>query len=647
MQHTVINLLRGAAKQFPTAPYLSEKSNQGWHTLSFQQVLEKSQFFAAALVEHGFQFNDKIALLAEGRNDWVITEYGLLMAGCVNVPLSIKLLNEEIQFRLSHAGCRGMIVSSNTIVKALESIDKETLSDFRLIYLDQNIEVYKQILLESGLDPSQVLLLSDLYALGEEKLLKDRSLLLERESKITEDQIVTISYTSGTTGNPKGIMLSHLNYYANSTDAMQFFDVSQGDRLLIILPLDHSFAHTVGIYASVVKGLSIYFVDARGSSKNAIKNIPINLKEANPHFLLTVPALTGNFMSKMKDGVTAKGGLILKLFKAGLQAGIEMKGNGFEAPKKVGLQKKFIYWLAYNLIFKKLQGVFGNSIRFCVGGGALLDLSQQQFFAAIGVPVYQGYGLTEATPIISANTPGAFKLGTSGKVIPNVECKIIDDKGNVLPQGSKGQIVIRGNNVMMGYYLNEEATEKSVQNDWLFTGDLGYFDKDDFLVVVGREKALLIAPNGEKYSPEGIEEAIVNTAQYIQQVMVYNDMKPYTVAVVSIAEDKMKRLVAQQQLKTPDEILGLIEKDIHRFKGHEAYMNQFPETWIPKHFVIANELFTEQNLMINSTLKMVRHKVLENHKIAVDALYTPEGARNNNSHNLKIVENYLQNGRAK
>ena len=644
MQKTVIQLLRGAARQYPNAPYLSEKSNHGWHTLSFNDVLEKSHQFAAALVEHGFQFNDKIALLAEGRNDWVVTEYGLLMAGCINVPLSIKLLNEEIQFRLTHAGCSALIVSSNTIEKAVQSIDKEGLSNLKLIYLDHNIDVYEPILREAGIQSSQVLLLNEMFALGEKKLLSDKNCLQEIEEKITEDQIVTICYTSGTTGNPKGIMLSHLNYYANSSDAMQSFDVNQGDRLLIILPLDHSFAHTVGIYASVVKGLSIYFVDARGGSKNAIKNIPINLKEANPHFLLTVPALTGNFMSKMKDGVAAKGGFILKLFKAGLQAGIEIKGNGFDQPKKIGLQKRIIYWLAYNLIFKKLQSIFGNSIRFCVGGGALLDYSQQQFFAAIGVPVYQGYGLTEATPIISANTPGSFKYGTSGKVIPNVDCKIVDDHGNLQPQGVKGQIVIRGNNVMKGYYLNEEATEKSVQDGWLFTGDLGYYDKDGFLVVVGREKALLIAPNGEKYSPEGIEEAIVNTAQLIQQVMVYNDMKPYTVAVVSIAEDKMKRLVAQQHLRTPDEILGLIENDIHRFKGHETYMNQFPDTWIPKHFVIANELFTEQNLMINSTLKMVRHKVLENHKHAVDALYTLEGARNNNSHNLKIVENYLPKG---
>lgn len=175
MQKTVIHMLRGAARQYPNAPYLSEKSNQGWHTLTFNDVLEKSQHFAAALVEHGFQFNDKIALLAEGRNDWVVTEYGLLMAGCINVPLSIKLLNEEIQFRLTHAGCRALIVSSNTIEKALQSIDKEVINDFKIIYLDHNIDVYKQLLYEAGIKSSQVLLLSELYVLGEKKLSNDKN----------------------------------------------------------------------------------------------------------------------------------------------------------------------------------------------------------------------------------------------------------------------------------------------------------------------------------------------------------------------------------------------------------------------------------------------------------------------------------------
>lgn len=642
MEKTVINLLRQAAKQYGDTPYVNQKGDSGWDSKSFGQVLEQAEYFAASLLTSGFKPDDRIAMLAEGRNDWVITEYGILMAGCINVPLSIKLLPEEILFRLNHAQCKAMIVSANTIEKALLAIQKLEIQDFKLIFIDNDIAPHRILIESSNLDiENDILLLKNMYAEGESvfEVVKEKLDLIDAEIK--EDQVVTISYTSGTTGNPKGIMLTHLNYYANSTDAMTYFQVSEGDRLMLILPLDHSFAHTVGIYASVVRGLSIYFVDARGGGKNTLRNIPINLKEANPHFILTVPALTGNFMLKMKEGVASKGGLIQKLFASGLEAGIELYGDGFRKPSKVSLQKKMIYKIAYNLIFKKFQKVFGDNIRYCVGGGALLDISQQRFFAAIGVPVFQGYGLTEATPIISANTPGRHKLGTSGMVLPGIECKISDESGNPLPQGRQGEIVIRGENVMKGYYLNPEATMATVRDGWLWTGDLGYFDEDGFLVVVGRQKALLISANGEKYSPEGIEEAIVNSSDLIAQTMVYNDMRPYTVAIITLDEQAVLKKVKEQNIKSADDLISAIQKSLYRFREMEAYRNQFPEIWIPKTFVIAEELFTEQNQMINSTMKMVRHKVLENYKDLVESMYLDEGLQPMNNYNRNAVKKLL------
>ncbi|MDP3444229.1 MAG: AMP-binding protein, partial [Ignavibacteria bacterium] len=296
-----------------------------------------------------------------------------------------------------------------------------------------------------------------------------------------------------------------------------------------------------------------------------------------------------------------------------------------------------IYKLAYALIFKKLQKVFGDNIRFLVGGGALLDISQQQFFAAIGVPVYQGYGLTEATPIISANTPARHKFGTSGMIIPGIACKIVDDKGNELPKGKQGEIIIKGDNVMKGYYLNQEATDSAIREEWLWTGDLGFIDKDDFLVVVGRQKALLISPNGEKYSPEGIEEAIVNSSEFIYQVMVYNDMCAYTVAVVTLNVEKIAKYIRTNAIASADDIISVIEKSFYKFLDNEVYKNQFPEIWIPSTFMIVAEPFTEQNLMINSTLKMVRHKVLDTYKLEIDRMYTPEANSPHNTYNQRTV----------
>lgn len=636
MKRTVIELLRQASTKFSNTAYLNEKGDQGWISESFEDVLSKSACFAAALLDKGLQFGDRIAMLAEGRNDWVITEYGVLRAGCINVPLSIKLTSEEIQFRIEHAACKAMICSSNTIEKVLPSLNPEKTKQPLLIYMDQNLDKWHTLIHQYGLNPEKdFVLVKDLYALGA-KLLETKAAQLEAiEEKIEETQTVTISYTSGTTGNPKGIMLSHLNYWSNSTDAMTYFNVNEGDRLMLILPLDHSFAHTVGIYACAVKGLSIYFADARGGSKNVLKNIPINIKEANPHFMLTVPALTGNFMNKMKEGVAAKGGIIFKLYEKGLAAGIKRYGDGYQRGPGLNPGEWLAYQLASRLIFKKFQQVFGKNFRYNVGGGALLDISQQRFFAAIGVPVFQGYGLTEATPIISANTPARHKLGTSGMVLPGIECKILNTEGKELPTGKQGEIVIKGNNVMNGYYLNPEATAQTIKDGWLFTGDIGYFDEDGFLVVVGREKALLIAPNGEKFSPEGIEEAIINSSELISQAMVYNDMKPYTIAVINLNHDRINSLIKEKAISNPEEILQSVEKSFYAYKDHPGYKGQIPDFWAPKTFIIGTEDFTEQNQMINSTMKMVRHKVFNYYEKSIGYLYTPEGSQCNNSKNLE------------
>lgn len=641
MKRNVLHLLRQAALKHATVPYLNEKTDEGWKGISFSETAHKASLIASALLELGFGKDDKIALLAEGRIDWVVAEYGMLMAGCINVPLSIKLLPEEIAFRLNHAQCKALIVSANTLEKALPAIVKLD-APLKLIYLDHAPEQQKSLFEASGIAINEVITLEQMLALGQESYPKNSPKLSSYEENLSEEQLVNICYTSGTTGDPKGIMLTHLNYYANSTDAMQYFDVQAGDRLLVILPLDHSFAHTVGIYACAVKGLSIFFVDARGGNKNIIRNIPENLKEVNPHFLLTVPTLTGNFMQKMKEGVYAKGALISRLFEAGLTAGIEQYGDGYRRKKELSWKKKLVYSIADKLIFRKLRQVFGSNIRFCVGGGALLDLSQQQFFAAIGVPVYQGYGLTEAAPIISANTPKVHKLGTSGRVIPNLECIIADDQGNPLPAGQKGEIVIKGNNVMAGYYKNPDSSAKVLRDGWLYTGDLGYYDEDGFLVVVGRQKALLIAPNGEKYSPEGIEEAITNTARYFGQAMIYNDMKPYTVALITMDEIRQRRLKHDFQHADPKHILEQLTIDFHSYVDHPNYSGQFPKYWLPTLFAIIPEPFTEQNLMLNSTMKMVRHKVLEAYQKLIDNMYEPEAQRIITEYNLNILNQIMR-----
>lgn len=635
-------MLRTSAEKYPKTAYTNQKGDNGWVGLTYPEVLHESRFLAAGIHQLGVEKGDKVAILAEGRNRWLTGEYGILFAGGTTVPLSIRLMPDEVLFRLNHSESKAIILSRNTFEK-VASIWSQLEFTRKIIFLEDDLGPIEKDCARFGINSAKdILTYSSLLQTGKHEFENAETYLDKIESEISEDNVVTISYTSGTTGDPKGIMLTQLNYFSNCTDAMNYFNVTEGDRLYIILPLDHSFAHTVGIYAGLTRGLSLYFVDARGGGMQTLKNIPINLVECNPHFILTVPAISGNFMTKIKDGVAAKGKLINGIFTAGLNAGIRMNRDGY---KKAGLLVRAVNYLPHKiadvLIFKKVRKIFGNSIRFCVGGGALLDIRQQVFFYSIGVPVFQGYGLSEATPIISANTREVHKLGTSGKVIPNVDCRILRPDGTEAPLGERGEIVIKGNNVMKGYYKNPESTAKTVIDGWLYTGDLGYYDEDGFLIVVGRGKALLISGDGEKYSPEGIEEAIQNSSELIFQAMVYNDMRKYTTALVTLDASKVARYVEKHKIADSEVLVKAIKLDFYRFKETAEYRNQFPEKWIPSTFQIIDEPFTEQNHLVNATIKMVRHKIQEVYHDKIELMYTPDGSNAVNDTNRQTVKKYL------
>lgn len=642
MKRTVLRMLRESASKYPSTAYTNQKDDNGWVGMTYPEVLNESRFLASGLYEEGIRKGDNIAILAEGRNRWLTIEYGILFTGGTSVPLSIRLTPDEILFRLNHSESKAIVVSKGTFDK-VASIWTQLKHTRKIIFLEDNLKFVTAECKEFGINPDKdIVKYSTLMESGKFHWEVHEPVLESIEEEIEEDDVVTISYTSGTTGDPKGIMLTQLNYFSNCTDAMEFFNVAEGDRLYIILPLDHSFAHTVAIYAGLLRGLSLYFVDARGGGVQTLKNIPINMLEANPHFLLTVPALSGNFMNKIKEGVAAKGKLINNIFTAGMNAGIRINRDGH---KKAGLWIRlanFIpYQLAKALIFKKVKKIFGTNVRYCVGGGALLDIRQQVFFYTLGVPVFQGYGLSEATPIISANTSEIHKLGTSGMVLPNVECRIVKSDGTDAQIGEKGEIVIRGNNVMKGYYKNPESTAKTIKDGWLFTGDLGYYDKDGFLVVVGREKALLISADGEKYSPEGIEEAIQNSSELVSQVMIYNDMRKYTTALITLDTNKVGKYAEQHKIADAEILIKAIKLDFYRFKDTAEYRNQFPEKWIPSTFQIVSEPYSQQNLQLNSMMKMVRHKILEVYQDKIELMYTSEGSNVVNETNIETVKKFL------
>ncbi|MDR1286744.1 MAG: AMP-binding protein [Treponema sp.] len=425
--------------------------------------------------------------------------------------------------------------------------------------------------------------------------------------------------------------MSHRNYLHNAFAAAAIVKVEEGWKSLIMLPLDHSFAHTVGIYIFLFRCLAMYFPDSQGGPLAALRNLPSNLKEVNPDFLLTVPALSGNFMKKMIQGVAAKGKFINGIFERGVRAGIARAGNGFERPPFPVRVRNFFSWAVANvLVFPSLRRFFGKDIKFCIGGGALLEIRQQEFFNAIGVPVYQGYGLTENAPIICANSRERHKFGTSGVIIPGLDVRIMKDETAGCAVGEAGQIVTRGDSVMKGYYKNAEATAAAVVDGWLWSGDLGYVDADGFLVVTGREKALLIAADGEKYSPETIEEAVINTSKFIDQIMVYNEQCKFTSALVTVNAGELSAAAKAAGITGSsdgdmDRVIDLLRDDLAAFKDTGSG-GAIPAQWRPASFAVIPEAFGEEHGLVNSTMKLVRHRVRDFYRSRIGEIYAGPAA---------------------
>ena len=624
MKRTVLEMLHSAANNndFKDVEYVSEKTDKGWESLTFSQVAEVSDYLAISLLNLGLQKNNTVAIISEGRTSWIVAEYAILKAGGISVPLSVKLQPDELMYRIKHAETKFVVISKNCVSKTIALADEIAHLGIGVIYLDNDTETFETLKTSN----KHIYLYEKLVEDGKKLQPKYAEALQRSIAEVEENDVVTISYTSGTTGNPKGIMLTQLNYWANAHDALRYFKLEFYSKMFVVLPLDHSFAHTVGFYVATLCGIHISFVDSRGGAINQLKNIPINIKETNPNFMLSVPALTGNFMRKIQDGINEKGGIAKFLFNKGINAGIKYYGNGYNKPNFfLRLWKYPIYKLADVVVFKKIRKIFGNDFRFFVGGGAALDIKQQQFFNALGVPVYQGYGLSEASPIISVNTTYAHKFGSSGGVLTGIKAKIVDPDGNELPIGKKGILCIEGLNVMKGYFKNPDASAEVLKDGWLNTGDMGYIDQDNFLYVTGREKALLISSDGEKYSPESMEDAIMNSGDLIYQVVLYNDHCKFTTALVTLDAHRVKDYAKRNNITEPQKMLEAVKKSFFAFSTDPAYKNKFPRQWIPSVFRIIPEPFTEQNQMMNSTMKLVRFRILQNYSDVLKSMYTVEG----------------------
>ena len=625
---TIIDFVEKYTREFNDLTFLREKIGNVWTETSFGQTREEAYKIAAGLHVLGLKKGDKVSLLSQGRNLWITSELGILYAGGVNVPLSIKLTEAtDLLFRIQHSESRYVIVSEQQLPKIHNIIDQCPLVE-KVIVLDPLAE-YKE----------NEIPISEVIAMGEAYLQEHADEFIALYKSIGPDDYANISYTSGTTADPKGILLTHRNYTANVEQGSSVIQCKKHDVMLIILPLDHCFAHVAGFYTMMFYGGSIATVPIGKTAIATLKNIPIAIKEVKPMLLLSVPALARNFRKSIETNIKAKGKTVEKLYNFALNNAIkyykEYWNRGGWQSWRWPLVKLFD-----KIIFKAVREGFGGRMRFFVGGGALLDIELQRYFCAVGMPMFQGYGLSEATPIICANSMGHAVFGSSGRIVSPLELKICDGDGNEVPNGEKGEIVIKGENVMAGYWKNPESTAKTVVDGWLHTGDMGYVtDKHPgYLWVVGRFKSLLISADGEKYSPEGYEDSLTDSSKYIEQVILHNNQDPYTIVLIVPNKDALKEHVMYQGIDPATEegkkaMLQKIQDEVNEYRNGK-YAGMFPEQWLPKAIAVLPEAFTEQNHMVNSTMKIVRGKVEEYYADRIEYAYTLEGKELFNEKNI-------------
>lgn len=619
---TIIDFVNEYVDKYQNDTYLREKVNGVWTETSFIKTRDESRLIAAGFMSLGLNKGDKVSLLAEARPMWVIAEFGILFAGGVDVPLSYKLESDyDLTFRINHSDSR-FIVASEMEIEKVRRVIAQCPAIEKVIVMDdiplQEGEIYLKDVREAGV-----------------KFIEEHPGELEaRMASVGPDDYANISYTSGTTADPKGILLTHRNYTANVAQGASVINIDRGDIMLIILPMDHCFAHVAGLYTMMSYGGSIATVPGK-TPQAQLRNILPTMKEIKPQVMLTVPAISRSFKKAIENGVKAKGKTTEKLYNIALKNARAYYKDYYNQGGAQFWRKPFVK-LFDKIIFSKIRETFGGKMKFCVGGGALLDIELQRYFCAIGMPTFQGYGLSEATPIICSNAPGFARFGSSGRIVSPMECTIRDDENRILPNGQTGEIVIKGENVMAGYWKNPEATAETIVDGWLHTGDRGYICKEDprYLYVTGRFKSLLISSDGEKYSPEGYEDNLAVVSKYIDNVILHNNQSPYTIVLVVPNKEALRAAAPGDK----EAQLRLIQADVDSYRKGGIRAGQFPEKWLPTAIVVCEEPFTEKNGLVNSTGKVVRGKVEKHFEKRIEYAYTPEGKQLINPQNMAALD---------
>ena len=567
---------------------LVTKYNNEWVKTSTQEYINKANALSRALLNLGIQKNDKIAVISSNnRTEWHISDIGILQVGAQNIPIYPTISSEDYEYILNHSEAKYCFVSDQVVYDKL----KEVQSRIPLL-----IDVY------SFNEISGCKKWSDLVTNGADT--SNQNIVEERKNNVLSTDLATIIYTSGTTGRPKGVMLSHENIVSDVLNSDKRVPLRKGDtRALSFLPICHIFERML-TYVYQYGGISIYFAES-------IEKISDNLKEVHPHVMSVVPRL----LEKVYDKIYTKGadltGIKKKLFFWALDLGMEYKPyneNGMFYNIKLGIARK--------LIFSKWQEGLGGELELLVSGSAALQTRLTKVFTAAGIPVMEGYGLTETSPVISVNDMrnGGFRIGTVGRVIDNVEVKIAED----------GEILCKGPNVMMGYYKDEVQTAEVIKNGYFHTGDIGEIDADGFLKITDRKKEMFKTSGGKYVAPQILENTF-KQSRFIEQIMVIGDGEKMPAAFIQPAFDFVKEWASRHtiDLGSTNEDICNNPKVIARIQEDIDEVNKKFGNWEQvKRFELTPDIWSIEAGHITPTMKLKRKIIKEKYQTLYDKIYS-------------------------
>lgn len=589
---TLMRLFFDAVERYDRPDALLYKVNGVWQPTSHRQILEQVRHLALGLEDLGITAQDRVAILSENRPEWLLTDYACMCSGITNVPIYATLPAEQIPYLLNDSGARAVIVSTTDQARKLASIRAETPGLQWVI----GVTATKA----DGCD----LTFAELLARGAARDNAERATAFkERALQITPDTLLTLIYTSGTTGNPKGVMLTQDNVHSNVIACQQVFRSSVTDTALSFLPLSHIFERT-GAYFLFASGVRIAYAES-------VDTVPVNMSEIKPSLMLSVPRLYEKIYARVLENAVSSGGLKKRIFfwaKAVGERWADERLAGRDAGGLLGLQ----YGIAQKLVFSKLRERTGGNVRFFISGGAPLSPEIAKFFYSAGLIILEGYGLTETSPVITANTLEHYRLGSVGRPIAGVEVRIAAD----------GEILSRGPHIMQGYYNNPEATRETIDEDgWFHTGDIGSLE-DGFLRITDRKKDIIVTAGGKNIAPQPIEN-LLKTNKYVSQAVMLGDKRKFPIVLIVPNWDQLEKWAARQQivwtaradLLAMPTIQSKMEKEVKEtLKGLASF-----ET--PKKVGLLEHDFSIERGELTPKMSVKRRVVEKSYKAIIDQLY--------------------------